>query len=198
MYLGSSKAIASLGADKNIATPKKFKLYFTIRSIIKERLKMKNSHYIKTGLASFAAYAVVAIASVNTFGMAHASDYPAAPIAAAQTITAASTTSGDFVQKSKTLKGSWQVLEVNGQTVIRFDDNFKAKKGPDLKVFLSPQSLEQVNGKSATNGSVLLGKLQNTKGTQDYVLPAGINLAAFNSVLVHCEAYSVLWGGGAL
>lgn len=104
---------------------------------------MKNSHYIKSGIASFAAYAVIAIASVNTFGMAHASDYPAAPAATAHTASATSATSGDFVQKSKTIKGSWQVLEVNGQTVIRFDDNFKAKKGSDLKVFLSPQALSR-------------------------------------------------------
>ena len=45
---------------------------------------------------------------------------------------------------------------------------------------------------------MLLGALESTKGTQDYVLPEGVSLSDFDSVLVHCEQFSVLWGGGAL
>lgn len=159
---------------------------------------MNKKRYIKTGLASVAIYATVAISSISSISMAHAAETVAAPAVAAQSAQAPAVTSGDFVQRSKTLRGSWKVLEVNGQTVIRFDDNFKAKRGPDLKIFLSPQGLDDVTGRTATNGAVLLGELKNTNGTQDYVLPAGVNLNAFNSILVHCEAFSVLWGGGAL
>jgi hypothetical protein len=159
---------------------------------------MNKKQYIKTGIASVAIYATVAISSMGFISMAHAAETVAAPAIAVQPAQNPAATSGDFVQKSKTLRGSWQVLEVNGQTVIRFDDNFKAKRGPDLKIFLSPQSLDDVTGRTATNEAVLLGELQNTNGTQDYVLPEGVNLSAFNSILVHCEAFSVLWGGGAL
>ena len=67
-----------------------------------------------------------------------------------------------------------------------------------MKVFLSPQSIDAVNGKTAIDGAVLLGVLQNKKGGQDYIVPEGVDLANFGSVLVHCEAYSKLWGGGAL
>ena len=105
---------------------------------------------------------------------------------------------GAFVRKQKSISGDWSVVTVDGQTVIRFYDNFRARSGPDLKVFLSPQSVDQVSGKTATNGAVLLGKLKSTKGTQDYVVPEGVTITNFGSVLVHCEAYSVLWGGGAL
>jgi len=33
---------------------------------------------------------------------------------------------------------------------------------------------------------------------QEYEIPAGIDIADFASLLVHCEAYSVLWGGAAI
>lgn len=106
--------------------------------------------------------------------------------------------SGDFIKKQKSIKGSWEVIQRGDQTVIKFGDDFRAKKGPDLKVFLSPQSVSDVSGKTATNNAVLLGKLTSTKGGQEYVLPAGIDINDFESVLVHCEAYSVLWGGAEL
>ncbi len=108
------------------------------------------------------------------------------------------TVSGDFVKKQKSIKGSWEVIQRGDQTIIKFGDDFRAKNGPDLKVFLSPQTVSDVSGKTATNGAVLLGELTSTKGGQEYVLPADVDINDFKSVLVHCEAYSVLWGGGTL
>ena len=106
--------------------------------------------------------------------------------------------SGDFVKKQKSIKGSWEVIQRGDQTVIKFGEDFRARNGPDLKVFLSPQSLTDVTGKTATEGAILLGALTTTKGGQEFVLPAGVDINAFESLLVHCEAYSVLWGGGEL
>ena len=107
-------------------------------------------------------------------------------------------TSGDFVRKSKKLKGSWTVEQRGDKTFIVFADDFRAANGPDLKIFLSPKSISDATGKNAVDGSLNIGELKNTKGTQEYEVPAGINLADYGSVLVHCEAYSVLWGGGDL
>lgn len=105
---------------------------------------------------------------------------------------------GEFVRKSKRLKGGWEVVERDGKTFIVFHDDFRAAGGPDLKVFLSPQSVAAATGKTATKGAINLGELAKTKGVQEYEVPAGIDLADYGSVLVHCEAYSVLWGGGDL
>ncbi|MEO1660939.1 MAG: DM13 domain-containing protein [Pseudomonadota bacterium] len=107
-------------------------------------------------------------------------------------------TSGDFVRKSKRLKGSWTVEQRGDKTFIVFSDDFRAANGPDLKIFLSPKSVSDATGKNAVDGSINIGELQKTKGTQEYEIPAGVNLSDFGSVLVHCEAYSVLWGGGDL
>ena len=159
---------------------------------------MKASNYIKTSAASLALYGLVAFSAVcvNTV-----SAYAMNPDNAADshTITQVVETpaiSGDFIRKSKRLAGSYEVIEREGQTIIRFADNFKTSAGPDLKVFLSPTSISDATGRNATDGSVKLGLIKSTSGAQEYIVPASINIANFNTVLIHCEAYSVLWGGG--
>ena len=124
----------------------------------------------------------------------------AAPVQAQSTIAqqAAYSTSGEFVRKSKKLKGSWSVVERDGKSFIVFADDFRAANGPDLKIFLSPKSVADATGKNAVDGSLNIGELKKTKGTQEYEVPAGVDLSQYGSVLVHCEAYSVLWGGGDL
>lgn len=120
-------------------------------------------------------------------------------VSTAQAETAiASSIGGDFVQKQKSIKGSWEIQQRGEQTVIVFGDDFKAKRGPDLKVFLSPNSVDDLTGKTATDGAVLISALSSNKGGQEYVVPEGIELSDYESILVHCEAYSVLWGGGDL
>ena len=104
--------------------------------------------------------------------------------------------SGEFTRKAKRLSGSYEVLYRDGQTIIRFADNFNASSGPDLKVFLSPQTIETAKGSNATTGSILLDFVKSSRGLQEYIVPAHIDITQFNSVLIHCQAYSVLWGGG--
>lgn len=159
---------------------------------------MKASNYIKTSAASLALYGLVAFSAVCvTTVSAHAMspDNPTNNHAAKQVVDT-SIASGDFVRKSKRLSGSYEVIQRGGQTIIRFADNFNASAGPDLKVFLSPTSIRNASGRNATDGSIKLGLVKSTSGVQEYIVPAGVNIANFNSVLIHCEAYSVLWGGG--
>jgi len=141
---------------------------------------------------------LAAALAISLTGMA-----AAAPVAFSETSTAATTISaelpsGTFVKKKKKLKGGWEVVQRGDKTFIVFADDFRAANGPDLKIFLSPQSISSVTGNTAVNGSINIGELKATKGTQEYEIPAGVNLSDFNSVLVHCEAYSVLWGGADL
>jgi len=152
---------------------------------------MKSTYYIKSGIVSLALYSFTALAIVvGQTSMAHAEVAPTTVVQVEHAIQ------GQFVQKSKRLKGNYKIVQENGQTIIRFSDNFKTVNGPDLKVFLSPNTIENASGQNATDGAVLLGFVKSKKGTQDYVLPAGVTLGDFSSVLIHCEAFSVLWGGG--
>ena len=113
---------------------------------------------------------------------------------------AATTTnaSGEFERRSKRLQGDWEVVQRGEKTFIVFSDDFRAARGPDLKIFLSPTAYDDVTGNTATAGSINIGELQATRGGQEYEIPASVNLADFQSVLVHCEEFAVLWGGSDL
>ncbi len=98
---------------------------------------------------------------------------------------------GEFVKKRYTIHGNWSV---QGDT-ISFDESFKTKGGPDLKVFLSPKTISNVTGHTALDGALYLGVLKSNKGQQSYKIPAEIDLSQYESLLIQCEAFSVLWGG---
>lgn len=140
--------------------------------------------------------ALAAALAIGVSGLAATA--PAAFAEKAATTVSAELPSGSFVKKSKTLKGGWEVVQRGDKTFIVFGEDFRAAKGPDLKIFLSPQAVSDMTGETAVNGALNIGDLKATKGAQEYEIPAGVDLSSFNSVLVHCEAYSVLWGGGDL
>lgn len=120
---------------------------------------------------------------------------------AAETLNAGSSAAlfaGELTKKGKSIRGGWRIEQRESGAVLVLGDDFKTRSGPDLKVFLSPTAFSSLRGSNALDGSVVLGELKSTRGTQEYAIPAGVNLSAFNSVIVHCEAYSVLWGGSQL
>ncbi|MEL6824948.1 MAG: DM13 domain-containing protein [Pseudomonadota bacterium] len=141
---------------------------------------------------------LAAALAISLTGVAACAPAAFAETATASVAVAAELPSGTFVKKKKKLKGAWEVVQRGDKTFIVFGEDFRAANGPDLKIFLSPQTVADVTGKTAVNGAINIGELKTTKGTQEYEVPAGVNLDDFNSVLVHCEAYSVLWGGGDL
>jgi len=106
--------------------------------------------------------------------------------------------SGSLIEKQKSITGDWSIEQDGEDRFIVLADNFKSKSGPDLKTFLSPASLSEVTGKTATKGSVFLSELKSTKGIQRYPIPQDIDLAQYKSLLIHCEKYAILWGGGEL
>ncbi len=141
---------------------------------------------------------LAAALAIGLSGVAACAPAAFAESAAASVTISSELPSGDFIKKKKRLKGAWEVVQRGEKTFIVFGDDFRAANGPDLKIFLSPQSVSDVTGKTAVNGSINIGELKATKGAQEYEIPAGVNLDDYSSVLVHCEAYSVLWGGGDL
>ena len=122
----------------------------------------------------------------------------AAPAFAATQEAAMAEQSGTFERRSKRLQGDWTIETRGDKKFIVFSDDFRAAGGPDLKVFLSPTAYADVTGKTAVDGSVLIGELKKKRGVQEYEIPAGVDLADYSSILVHCEQYAVLWGGSDL
>ena len=96
------------------------------------------------------------------------------------------------------VKGTWSIEQrVDGNYLVVSDD-FKTKKAPDLKFFLTKANYSAVNGNNATDGAVLVAKLKSTKGAAEYKIPSNINVSDYNSLVLHCEKYGKLWASTPL
>lgn len=87
-------------------------------------------------------------------------------------------------------EGQVRVLRLNDSiNFLRLED-FKATNGPDLYVYLSVD-------KSASD-FVNLGRLKGNVGNQNYEIPEGTDLSKYATVLIWCQAFSVLFGSADL
>ncbi len=73
-----------------------------------------------------------------------------------------------------------------GAYVLRFED-FSVRNGPDLFVYLSPDP----NGYD--DAAINLGDLKGTDGAFNYDIPAGTDVSQYQSAIVWCKAFSVLF-----
>jgi len=62
--------------------------------------------------------------------------------------------------------------------------------GPDLYVYLSTDK--------AASDFVNLGRLKGNMGNQNYEIPQGTDLDKYDTVLIWCKAFSVLFGSAEL
>jgi hypothetical protein len=81
------------------------------------------------------------------------------------------------------------ITPIDGKTFLRLE-NLKATNGPDLYVYLS-------TGKDVSD-IVNLGRLKGNIGNQNYEIPAGTDLAKYDTVLIWCKAFSTLFGSAEL
>lgn len=124
-----------------------------------------------------------------------APDTPAAedapPTTAAPTITVEA--SGSFRSLNRyTTVGSASVLgDGSGQRFVRFED-FETSNGPDLHVYLVNSSAPGVSE------HVDLGELRGNIGSQNYEIPAGLDLAVFDTVVIWCVRFGTGFGEATL
>src|ERR671918_2421707 len=83
-------------------------------------------------------------------------------------------------------QGIVKVIPVeSGGNVLRLED-LVVTNGPDLYVYLSTD-------RSASD-FVNLGRLKANIGSQNYPIPAGTDMTKYDTVLIWCKAFSVLFG----
>ena len=84
------------------------------------------------------------------------------------------------------------------QDLVHLGADFEVGPGPKFHVYLVPEK----NVVPATNVAktmfVDLGRLKAFKGGQNYPVPAGVDLAKFDSVVIWCEQFGVLISPAAL
>jgi hypothetical protein len=73
----------------------------------------------------------------------------------------------------------------DGTAFVRLED-IDVQNGPDYVLYLVPGADRRSPGPG-----VALGQLKGNQGTQNYVVPAGIDLDAPHTVLIWCRAFAV-------
>jgi len=108
---------------------------------------------------------------------------------------------GDFISHEHGTTGTASVITLaDGKRILRIE-NLDTSNGPDLKVWLSDS--EVIDGADGwfvfdDGDYVDLGALKGNKGSQNYEIPASVNLADLTSVSVWCARFEVSFGAAAL
>lgn len=76
--------------------------------------------------------------------------------------------------------------------LVHLETNFEVGPGPKYHVYLVPERNVQPSTEVAKTMFVDLGRLRAFKGSQNYELPAGVDLTRYPSVVIWCEQFGVL------
>jgi hypothetical protein len=89
--------------------------------------------------------------------------------------------------------------ETDGKLVLRLT-NFKTSNGPDVHVVLVAVKDAEDDANFLKNNTVRveLGKLKGNEGDQNYAIPAGTDLAKFQTVSIYCERFNANFGAAPL
>ncbi len=96
---------------------------------------------------------------------------------------------GNFVPQAHSVAGQVLLIDNQGKKILRFE-NFESTNGPDVRVYLS-------TGYDIRD-AVELSSLKATSGNVNYDVPAGVDTATYNKVLIWCRPFRVLFSSADL
>lgn len=86
--------------------------------------------------------------------------------------------------------GQGKVVVYDG--LLHLDSDFEVGPGPKYHVYLVPEANVTPNTPVHETMFVDLGRLKAFSGSQNYPIPAGVDIRDFKSVVIWCEQFSVL------
>lgn len=92
--------------------------------------------------------------------------------------------------------GIASIIEEHGQQYLQFDDTFATHRDRQLKVVLNRNSAK--SSKIKSKEYVSLASLKKSRGKQRYLLPKGISVKDYNSVVIWCKDSSLPLGYASL
>jgi hypothetical protein len=106
---------------------------------------------------------------------------------------------GTFISHEHGTSGTVRVLQLaDGSRVLRLE-NLDTSNGPDLKVVLSDAPVTDDGWHVFDdNEHVKLGNLKGNKGSQNYAIPADVDLRVLHSVSIWCDRFNVSFGAAEL
>jgi hypothetical protein len=76
--------------------------------------------------------------------------------------------------------------------LLHLEPDFEVGPGPKSHVYLVPENDVVPSTNVARTMFVDLGRLKAFKGSQNYAVPAGVEVAKYGSVVIWCEQFGVL------
>jgi hypothetical protein len=76
--------------------------------------------------------------------------------------------------------------------LLHLEPDFEVGPGPKFHVYLVPEKEVVPSTNVARTMYVDLGRLKAFKGSQNYEVPAGVDIAKYGSVVIWCEQFGVL------
>jgi hypothetical protein len=107
---------------------------------------------------------------------------------------------GTFHGKVHNTSGRATIYEETGGTLLLRLTNFKTSNGPDVHVILvaTQDADDDANFLKSSTERVELGALKGNEGDQNYEIPAGTDLAKYQTVSVYCERFNANFGAAPL
>jgi Electron transfer DM13 len=99
--------------------------------------------------------------------------------------------SGTFVAAEHPTAGGASVVMKGGKQYLMLDQQFKSDSGPDLHVLLHREATPK---SYAAADYVNLGKLKQLAGSQMYEIPAGMDVAEYQSAVIWCQQFNATFG----
>jgi hypothetical protein len=95
-------------------------------------------------------------------------------------------------------KGTVTILDAgNGRRLARLTD-FQVTNGPDLEVWLVAKPHIQSSSDVTASKYVSLGQLKGNIGDQNYEIPANVEINDYESIVIWCEQFGVLFSAADL
>jgi hypothetical protein len=76
--------------------------------------------------------------------------------------------------------------------LLHLEPDFEVGPGPKFHVYLVPEQEVLPSTNVARTMFIDLGRLKAFKGSQNFDIPAGVDIAKFGSVVIWCEQFGVL------
>ncbi len=117
---------------------------------------------------------------------------------AAQAALAARGQFGGAIDPVHHVDGTASIYRLDdGQRVLRLE-NFKSTNGPNLYVYLSGTASPHNGAQLSAAGEFEVARLKGNIGDQNYVLPGGLDLSKYKSVVIYCRQFHVVFGSAPL
>ena len=103
---------------------------------------------------------------------------------------------GDFYGIDHDAEGTATVYELNGEFVLRFEDDTNIQNGPDLYIYVLPT--DSYDKGDDLGDFIDLGKIKGNVGGQNYELPDNYDPAVHQLVMVWCLRFAVPFAAAPL